>query len=84
MNTQVESLLKVDKKKRYNEILELLEKHPKGLSAREMIIILGYQERNAVAPRLTELEQQGKIKRNGKIYDHITDRLVTVYCLERR
>lgn len=84
MNTQIESLLKVDKKKRQKEILDLLEMYPYGLTARQIAIKLGYVERNATSPRLTELEAKWKIKRNGKAYDFTTQRNVTVYILDRR
>lgn len=84
LNTQIESLQKVDKKQRYTMILTELEKYPNGLTARELANKLGFVERNAVAPRLTELERKCKVKKCGVKYDEITQRNVKVYCIERR
>lgn len=80
LGTQIESLQKTNKKDRYKLILDELENHPSGLTARELATILGFVERNAVAPRLTELESKWKVKTIGVRYDEITQRNVAVYC----
>lgn len=79
--TQTESLQKLDKVKRYNMILELLKQYKDGFTAREMALMFNTQERNYVAPRLTELEQKGLVKVSGGRYDPLTDRTVSVYVL---
>ena len=64
--TRVESLNATDKTKRYVEIREELKKHPNGLTARELANNLGYTERNATAPRCTELVSLGELEVIGK------------------
>lgn len=84
LTTQTESLIKVNKKEKYKLILEELDKYTNGLTARELAHNLGFVERNAVAPRLTELQAKWKVKTIGVRYDETTQRNVAVYCLERR
>lgn len=80
--TRKEGLAKIDKQKRYNEILGVLEKHKEGLTAREIAEELGYAERNATAPRLTELCGMGKVVAIGKRKDLISNVNVAVYTLK--
>lgn len=67
---------KVDKGKRYREILSVLDK---PMSAREIAYKLGYRERNATAPRLTELVKAGKVEVAGKAKDGLTRTSVSLY-----
>ncbi len=82
--TRQESNLKVDRQTRYKEILECLEKHPNGLTAREIANELGYKERNATAPRLTELTTIGKVEAVSKRYDEVTKTNVSVYKIKTK
>lgn len=79
--TQIESLKQLDKAKRYAMIIDLLKQYKDGFTAREMALMFGIQERNYVAPRLTELEKKGIVKVSGGRYDPLTDRTVSVYVL---
>lgn len=83
ISTQVESLQKLDRQKRYNMILDKLKECIDGMTARELSEALGFKERNATAPRLTELEKQGRVKTDGTRYDAITNRNVAVYVLNK-
>lgn len=49
------------------------------MTARELAFELGFFERNATAPRLTELEQRGLVKVVGTRKDPITKVKVRVY-----
>lgn len=81
ISTRNESILKVDRYKRYNQIRDVLKGHKEGLTAREIAEKLNYIERNATAPRLTELEKMGEVKVIGAKYDCKTNRTVAVYAL---
>ena len=85
ISTQVESLQKLDRQQRYNMILDKLsEIYPEGMTAKELANTLGFIERNATAPRLTELEKKYKrVKTNGTRYDEKTNRNVAVYVLNK-
>lgn len=79
---RAESNSKVNRQVRYSQILNELEKvYPRGLSVREIMNNLKFDERNYIAPRCTELVQFGKIKEIGKTYDFTTKRNITVYRL---
>ena len=86
-DTRGESHEKVDKQKRYQQIIEVMESNGLAMSAKEiahLMCIKGYiptNERNFTAPRLTELCQQGKVEPVGKIKCIFTDRMVTAYKL---
>lgn len=82
--TRAESLRETDKAKRYNEIKEALKGKPSGLTARELSENLGYIERNATAPRCTELVKMGDLEVIGKRYDTATNRNVAVYALKKK
>lgn len=78
--TRADSNSKVKRKVRYSQILNELDKvYPKGLSVRELMNNLNFNERNYIAPRCTELKEKGKIKEIGKTYDFNTNREITVY-----
>lgn len=79
--TRAESLNELDKTKRYAEIRYALKNEINGLTARELANKLGSQERNYVAPRLTELVRKGEIEVISKRYDKKTKRNVAVYAL---
>lgn len=78
METRRESHQKTEKPKRYDEILTVLTDE-KELTAREIAYALGYNDLNAVKPRLTELNRKGVIDAVGKKYDPHTQRNVAVY-----
>lgn len=79
--TRAESLNELDKTKRYEEIRYALKNEANGLTARELAKKLGSEERNYVAPRLTELTRKNEIKVISKRYDKNTKRNVAVYAL---
>lgn len=79
--TRAESLNELDKTKRYEEIRYALKNETNGLTARELAKKLGSEERNYVAPRLTELTRKNEIKVISKRYDKKTKRNVAVYAL---
>lgn len=90
--TRQESNLKVDRNTRYKEIIEKLYEYEEGLTAREITYKLGYTERNAVAPRLTELCNNAKsvpekyknmVVVCGKKYDNTTKTNVSVYKIKK-
>lgn len=64
--------------KRKQEILSILSKHINGLTDREIMIVLGYQEGNAVRPRLTELIHDGVVEEIGNKEDPITGKHVRI------
>ena len=77
----------VDKRKRYQQILECLREFgPLGLTAKECAEIMyqkGYiptNERNFTAPRLTEMAQAGMVEPIGKQTCRWTGKKVTVYA----
>lgn len=88
---------KVDKRKRYSQIIECLleaEKNStiwnpmeRGLTAKECAVMMmqkGYVptcERNVSAPRLTELGQKGIVEPIGKKVCSYTGKKVTVWAL---
>lgn len=79
---------KVDKQKRYKQILECLtEFGALGLTAKECAEVMhrkGYiptNERNFTAPRLTELTMQGKVEPIGKKICQWTGKKVAVYAI---
>lgn len=91
--TRREAHEKVDKQKRYNQILTILSEVDKPMSAKEIAIEMkrrGYSysdERNVSAPRITELLKMGKVdckdesgKKLKKVCEY-TGATVTVYRL---
>ena len=89
--TRAESHEKVDKQKRYSQIIECLLEADKGqergLTAKECAVMMmhkGYiptSERNYVSPRLTELGQQGRVEPIGKKICSFTGKKVSVWAL---
>ena len=85
LETRHESHEKVDKRKRYREILEVLE--GKEMTAKEIAVEMwrrGYipsTERNYSAPRLTEMSEQGLVEPVGKKICQWTGKKVAVYAL---
>ena len=84
--TRREAHATVDKQKRYSQILEILEEMGEA-TAKEIagrMCEKGYtpsSERNWSAPRLTEMEWDGKVKVIGKKTCAYTGRTVAVYKL---
>lgn len=64
--TRIDSLHKVDRKRRCFQIREVLENNKEGLTAKEISNILKFPERNYVAPRLTEMKIRGEVEVVGK------------------
>lgn len=76
--TQREAYYSVDKTVRTQEILNVLDRG-QAMTAREIMKELKYLERNAVAPRLTELVEAGKVEVVGKKKCTVTGRMVAEY-----
>lgn len=88
-DTRFESLEKLDRNGLYNLILSILHDNKEnGLTAREVAVILYNQgllrsnERQATAPRLTELVDDGRVVIIGKRFDEISLRNVAVYTIK--
>ena len=88
-DTRFESLEKLDKNGLYSLILSTLHDNKEnGLTAREVAVILYNQgllrsnERQATAPRLTELVDDGRVVIIGKRFDEISLRNVAVYTIK--
>ena len=85
IETRHESHEKVDKRKRYQQITEILD--GKELTAKEIAVEMfrrGYiptTERNFSAPRLTEMSEQGMVEPVGKKICQWTGKKVAVYAL---
>lgn len=67
----------MDKETRKKQILECLE--VRDMTAIEIAKELGFHERNATAPRLTELRKAGRVEPCGIRIDGTTGRPVTVW-----
>ena len=63
--------------KRCDEILAVMGDRP--MTAREIAYALGFNDLNAVKPRLTELKNEGKVIVVGKARDNVTKRKVAVW-----
>jgi hypothetical protein len=98
LDTRGESYDKVDKQKRYQQIIEMMERRELlasavngrvPMTAKELAVALcsmGYiptSERNFTAPRLTEMCKQGVVEPAGKVKCIYTGRKVTAYRLRR-
>jgi len=76
----------VDKKKRYKQIIEVLQ-DGKEMTAKEIAVEMckrGYiptSERNFTAPRLTELSKNGVVEPVGKARCAFSGKTVCVYAL---
>ena len=85
-STRSEANETVDKKKRYKQIIEVLQ-GGKEMTAKEIAVEMcnrGYiptSERNFTAPRLTELSKNGVVEPVGKQRCTYTGKTVCVYAL---
>ena len=83
--TRGESETKVDKQKRYRQILEVLDGNE--MTAKEIAVEMqrrGYiptTERNFTAPRLTEMSASGAVEPIGKKKCQYTGKTVAVYAI---
>lgn len=50
------------------------------LTARQLARLMGYDDLNAIKPRLTELKKAGKVEVVRKSLDHVTNRNVAVWA----
>ena len=75
--TRRESYEAMDKETRKRKILAVLD--GREMTAREIAKKLGFHERNAAAPRLTELRKAGRVEPCGIRIDGTTGRPVTVW-----
>lgn len=76
---RADSYASMDTATRRRAVLRLLEDGP--ATARELAYKLGYRERNAVAPRLTELCDKGLVEPIGKRTCTVTGKTVTVWAI---
>ena len=98
LDTRGESHEKVDKQKRYKQIIEIMErreilasakKDRVAMTAKEIAVAMCVKcyipstERNFTAPRLTELCKMGKVEPAGKVKCKYTGKTVTAYKLRR-
>ena len=87
--TRRESYELVDSSNLYAKIKKIFEETSSQYTARELAVILyenhliPFPVRQAVAPRLTELEDEGEVEVCGKVYDKVTQRNVAVYKLSK-
>ena len=94
LDTRAESDEKVDKKRRYAQIIDCFKTASKnnnganiGMTAKEIAVMMwrkGYipsSERNFTAPRLTEMMQAGIVEPVGKKKCEYTGHKVAVYVL---
>lgn len=90
LETRRESELQVDKKRRYNEILQILQDFKQPLSAKEISVEMkhrGYtptDERNFASPRLTELVRTGIVEVMDKKLCTYTHKKVGTFRLKRK
>ena len=91
-DTRAEANEKVDREKRYKQIIEVLdgmkrENGREALTAKEIAVVMFRNglipttERNFTAPRLTELSEKGIVEPAGKTKCRWTGRTVTAYRL---
>lgn len=86
--TRRESYEQLDNATIYARIIDIL-KNGRELTAKEIALIMyerhyiPFPVRQAVAPRLTELEEKGIVEAAGKAYDQDTKRSVALYRLVR-
>lgn len=79
----------VDKNKRYRQIKRILKDRKKGLTAKQIAVLMyknGFtpnEDRNNSAPRLTELCEKGVVEPIGKTLCEYTGKKVTVYALRK-
>lgn len=87
LETRAEAHEQVDKRKRYSQIIETMSESNFPMSAKEIAVVMankGYiptSERNFVAPRLSEMMEEGIVEPVGKIKCAWTGKKVTIYKL---
>lgn len=87
LETRHDAEEKVDKNKRYKQIIQILDGHE--MTAKEIANEMcrrGFvptNERNYSAPRLSELSVKGIVEPVGRKYCRWTGRIVAVYALRR-
>ena len=87
--TRSESEETVDKRKRYQQIIEILKDYPNGLTAKEIahaMMCRNYtptSERNFSSPRLTKMLKLGLVDCIGKKICIYTSKKVGVFVLRR-
>lgn len=87
LETRAEAHEKVDKKKRYAEILGILIENKEPMTAKEISVEMykkGYtptSERNFSSPRITELLKNGTLDVVGKKRCKFTGKTVSVYSM---
>jgi len=85
--TRAEAEEKVDKKKRYHQIIQILSESKEGMTAKEIAVEMERRgwtptsERNFVSPRLTEMMKLGIVDCIGKKKCQYTDVMVGVFKL---
>lgn len=83
--TRAEAHEKVDKNRRYQQILETMDFYNIPMTAKEIAVDMrnkGYiptDERNFTAPRLTEMSKMGLVEPCGRKMCRYTGKNVTVY-----
>lgn len=83
LETRLQAEETIDKQRRYNQILEILDNNE--MTAKEianemwMKEMIPTNERNFVSPRLTELSIQGIVEPIGKKKCYWTNKMVSVY-----
>ena len=80
--TRLESYINTDTRKRRQLILETIGN--RGLTARQICLMLGMQDMNYVRPRLTEMYQDGVLEVVGKAYDTQTKRYTAIYTVKEK
>lgn len=75
--TRREAYENLDIEKREADILFVMQDKP--MTAREAAYALGFRERNAAAPRLSNMHKHGIVEVIGKVTDSVTNRRVSVY-----
>lgn len=88
-SASVEAHERVDKQKRYTQIIEILKDYPNGLTAKEIAVEMYRRkeipttERNFSSPRLNELMKIGVVDCIGKKKCKYTDRTVCIFTLRK-
>lgn len=84
LSTRAESFEKVDRKRRYKQILSILGN--RQMTAKEIAVEMHKKgmaqsaDRNYAAPRLTEMQKDGRVEQVGKKVCTYTGKTVAVYA----
>lgn len=87
-DTRFNSFQSTNKQRLYQLITSVLREHLEGMTAREIAVKLYNQgfllsnERQATAPRLTEMVDKGLVVVVGKKKDIVTQKQVAVYAIK--